>query len=94
LYVVERWLARLADSRYVEDFVLKGGMLLAAFGQRRPTVDADTLARNIANDLDTVASRVAEIAALPCDDGVDFMIDGVSAHTICDAAPVRRRARH
>jgi hypothetical protein len=34
LYVVERWLARLAKSEYVEDFVLKGGMLLAAFGQR------------------------------------------------------------
>lgn len=34
LYVVERWLARLGRSQYVEDFVLKGGMLLAAFGQR------------------------------------------------------------
>ncbi|HUX70803.1 MAG TPA: nucleotidyl transferase AbiEii/AbiGii toxin family protein, partial [Cellulomonadaceae bacterium] len=29
LYVVERWLARLADSRYAQDFILKGGMLLA-----------------------------------------------------------------
>ena len=78
LYVVERWLARLSDSRYAEDFVLKGGMLLAAFGQRRPTVDADTLARNLANDAETVASRVAEIAALPGDDGVDFLTGSAS----------------
>ena len=28
MYVVERWLARLAASRYRDDFVLKGGMLL------------------------------------------------------------------
>lgn len=63
-YVVERWLARLAGSRYAEDFVLKGGMLLAAFGRRRPTVDADTLARNIANDSAVVAAPVAETP--PC----------------------------
>ena len=86
LYVVERWLARLSDSRYAEDFVLKGGMLLAAFGQRRPTVDVDTLARNLANDADTVASRVAEIAALPGDDGVDFLTASATATTIRDDA--------
>ena len=86
LYVVERWLARLADSRYAEDFILKGGMLLAAFGQRRPTVDADALARNLANDADTVLARVAEIAALPGDDGVDFFTGSASATTIRDDA--------
>lgn len=34
LYVVERWLARLALSPYAEQFVLKGGILLAAFATR------------------------------------------------------------
>ncbi len=86
LYVVERWLARLSGSRYAEDFVLKGGMLLAAFGQRRPTVDADTLARNLANDADTVLARVAEIAALPGDDRVAFLTGSASATTIRDDA--------
>ncbi len=50
MYVVERWLARLSRSAYAGEFVLKGGMLLASFGQRRPTVDADALARNISSD--------------------------------------------
>jgi hypothetical protein len=45
LYVVERWLARLALSPYAEQFVLKGGILLAAFDARRPTADVDALAR-------------------------------------------------
>jgi hypothetical protein len=29
LYVVERWLARLSASPYANQFVIKGGMLLA-----------------------------------------------------------------
>ena len=41
LYVLERFLARLAASTHRDKFVLKGGMLLAALNARRPTVDAD-----------------------------------------------------
>jgi hypothetical protein len=37
LYVLERFLARLAISGHREKFVLKGGMLLAALSARRPT---------------------------------------------------------
>ena len=62
MYVVERWLARLSLSAYAEDFVLKGGMLLASFGYRRPTVDADALARSMSSDHQFVARRIAEIA--------------------------------
>src|SRR6476620_3574868 len=58
MYVVERWLARLAVSPYREDFILKGGMLLASLGARRPTADADALARNMAADEQTVVQRI------------------------------------
>lgn len=87
LYGVERWLARLSRSPYAEDFILKGGMLLAAFGQRRPTVDVDTLARNVAADEEAVAARVAEIAQLADpDDGIEFFTDTISTRTIRDEA--------
>lgn len=87
MYVVERWLARLSRSAYAEDFVLKGGMLLASFGNRRPTVDADALARNMASDQETVAARVAEVAALPDpDDGVVFLPDTINTQVIRDDA--------
>jgi hypothetical protein len=55
LYVVERWLARLSRSSRLNDFILKGGMLLAAYGRRRPTADADALAQNMPGDEWTVA---------------------------------------
>jgi Nucleotidyl transferase AbiEii toxin, Type IV TA system len=87
MYVVERWLARLSRSPYADDFVLKGGMLLASIGTRRPTVDADTLARNMASDGATVARRVAEIASLEDpDDGVDFLLRTVTTAVIRDDA--------
>ena len=41
MYVVERWLARLSCSKYVDDFVLKGGMILASFGKRRNSHRSD-----------------------------------------------------
>ena len=39
-YIHERFLARLAESRFSKMFVLKGGMLLAVLDVRRPTRDA------------------------------------------------------
>lgn len=85
LYVVERWLARLSASPYVEQFVLKGGMLLAAFDARRATADVDTLAREFANDEATVVERVIAIAGHPvADDGVEFRTGTVTSRVIRD----------
>lgn len=87
LYVVERWLARLSISPYADQFVLKGGMLLAALDARRPTADLDALARQMANDEATVVARVVEIARLSMmDDGVEFKVETVTARTIRDEA--------
>lgn len=87
MYVVERWLARLAQSPYADDFILKGGMLLAAFGTRRPTVDADALARNMAADQESVGQRIAQIAAIEDpDDGVEFLPSTISTAVIRDEA--------
>lgn len=74
LYALERWLARLEASAYAKDFVLKGGMLLAALGARRTTVDADLLGRGVPNDEQSIARVVADIARtrLTPDDGVRF----------------------
>ncbi|WP_375503661.1 nucleotidyl transferase AbiEii/AbiGii toxin family protein [uncultured Jatrophihabitans sp.] len=86
LYAVERWLARLSASPYADQFILKGGMLLAAFGARRPTADADTLVRNLANDEVTVVASVIDIANQPMghDDGIVFLVDTVRSRVIRD----------
>jgi Nucleotidyl transferase AbiEii toxin, Type IV TA system len=67
LYALEGLLTRVAASRNREDFVLKGGVLLAAFSLRRPTKDIDLQATGIANDADDVLERVREIAAISVD---------------------------
>jgi hypothetical protein len=86
LYVLERWLARLAASPHAGEFVLKGGMLLAVFDARRPTADADLLARNLANDEEAVIARVVDVAGVELDpeDGVEFLVDTATAQSIRD----------
>ncbi|MGH3860760.1 MAG: nucleotidyl transferase AbiEii/AbiGii toxin family protein, partial [Actinokineospora sp.] len=84
LYVLERWLARLAASPHANTFVLKGGLLLAVFDARRSTADADLLARHLANDQDTITNRVKDIAqvVLAEDDGVEYLAETTIADTI------------
>ena len=41
LYALECFLRRLTHTDYASHFLLKGGVLLAAYGVRRPTKDAD-----------------------------------------------------
>lgn len=84
LYVLESFLARMAESRFAEQLVLKGGVLLAAFGERRPTRDVDLQAEALDNDADNVRAVICEVAARRLDDGVVFDVDGATASLIRD----------
>lgn len=63
-YLLERFLYRLSVSWYRDRFVLKGGLLLRILGVRRPTRDADVLARNIASNDDALLAVVKEEATI------------------------------
>lgn len=82
LYVLERFLYRLSVSPHRDRLVLKGGMLLAAFQERRPTRDVDLLGLSITNDVESVAALVAGIAKIAVDDGVTFRTDEATAQPI------------
>ncbi|QPZ37500.1 nucleotidyl transferase AbiEii/AbiGii toxin family protein [Paramicrobacterium chengjingii] len=84
LYVLEALLARLAESEHRDDFVLKGGVLLAAFAVRRSTKDIDLQATGIANDETDVAERIREVVTIDLPDGVIFDPDSITASTIRD----------
>jgi len=72
MYALEGLLARLAVSPYRDDFVLKGGVLLTAFAARRPTKDTDLSVTRLDNDVEAVAARFREIAAIDLGDGLIF----------------------
>lgn len=64
--------------------MLKGGALLAAFGQRRPTRDVDLQAQALTNDAETVSGLVAGIAGIEIGDGVEFDAGTATAQVIRD----------
>ncbi len=64
--------------------MLRGGILLAAFGERRPTRDVDLQVQDLDNDADEVRSAVCEIASIELDDGIIFDVDAASAEVIRD----------
>jgi nucleotidyltransferase AbiEii toxin of type IV toxin-antitoxin system len=64
-YLLERFLYRLSISPYRDRFVLKGGLLLTVLGARRPTRDADVLARGVAGDEENLLAAVGRSRAYP-----------------------------
>ncbi len=80
-YAMERFLERVALSRYKDNFILKGGMLVSAMVglDNRATMDIDTTVRNLPLDTETAEKIVTEIAAVSVDDNIRFEIKDVSS---------------
>lgn len=83
-YVLERFLWRVANPDYRDGLVLKGGLLLAALGERRPTADVDLLAKDLSNDLDEVAAMVSSVLSVDSDDAVAYDLGELRVSTIRD----------
>ena len=84
-YVLERFLYRLSESAYRDRLILKGGMLLAALGSRRPTADVDLLARSIDNEVSEIVAVIKTVLGVTVDDGVVYETDNMTAQVIRDA---------
>lgn len=84
LYALEGFLARLVVSPHADRLVLKGGVLLAAYGARRPTRDIDMRARAVPNELSEVLGLVRDIATVHRDDGLAFHATDATAEEIRD----------
>ena len=86
LYALEGFLLRLAQSPHRNRFVLKGGVLLAAYGLRRPTTDIDGAALQTSNEVEGIRRLIAEVAGTALlaglDDGITFDLDDVTAEAI------------
>lgn len=82
LYALEGFLERLSRSAHRDRFVLKGGVLLAAFDERRPTRDVDLAGLQLDNAIETVSEAIVEIASIEIDDGLAIATDAARAEAI------------
>jgi hypothetical protein len=85
-HALESFLDRLCLTEHGGDFVLKGGILLAAYGIRRPTKDVDAEAISAEVSPEHLASIVDAIAAVDADDGVEFETKSAQVLRIRDEA--------
>jgi predicted nucleotidyltransferase component of viral defense system len=73
--ILERFLTRLARSRYKEKFVLKGGNLLAKYIHiGRETQDLDFFIRNLSNREKSLRTILQEICDIDADDSFLFEV--------------------
>jgi len=86
LYALEGFLRRLSRSAHARDFVLKGGVLMAAYAARRPTRDIDLNASGFPNEVKEAEQRVRAIVAQKADDGLVFDLSTIQGEIIRDDA--------
>ena len=80
IYMMERFLERVAHSQYAENFVIKGGILVTSMVgvALRSTMDIDTTIRNMNLSKSDVKTFVTEICSINLDDEVSFIIKDIS----------------
>lgn len=86
-YFHERLLYRISQTRFRENFYLKGGALMYAYERfvARPTLDIDFLGNNINNDSSSIAEAFKEICSIACiEDGVNFDATNITARNITE----------
>lgn len=86
-YFQERLLYRMSQSRYRNNFYLKGGALMYAYERfaARPTLDIDFLGNNISNEGTSIIAAFKEICSVPFEeDGVIFDVEYITAQNITE----------
>ena len=78
-FVMERFLERVALSEYRHNFILKGGMLVAAMVglETRATMDIDTTVKALTLTMENARRIIEKIVQVEIDDGVSFEITKV-----------------
>lgn len=80
-YMFEKFLARLSTSEYKDNFVIKGGMLIAAVVglDTRSTMDLDTTLRGLPVTKERIYTAIESICKVALNDEVDFHIVSIEA---------------
>lgn len=80
-YMFERFLERLSKSIYKDNFILKGGMLIAAIVgiDNRSTMDMDATIKNYPISIDSLTKAITEICDIDINDDVHFSLTGIES---------------
>lgn len=80
IYMMERFLDRLAQSEYRDNFIIKGGILVTAMigVAHRSTMDIDTSMKNLNLSAEDALRVVNQVKDIDLDDGVSFDVKDVS----------------
>lgn len=81
-HVLESFLDRLSRTEHAPDFILKGGILLAVYGARRPTKDVDANAVGADVTPEHLCTVVEDVAAVDIEDGVQLHPETVTVQEI------------
>lgn len=75
-YIMERFLARVAKSKYRYNFILKGGMLVSAIvgEDARSTMDIDATVRALPLTANDIKAIIEEITSIDLSDNLNFEI--------------------
>lgn len=87
MFLFEHILERLSASKYHNNFILKGGLLISSMIgiSERTTMDMDTTVRGIQMEEDEIAASVKEILAVDTGDGITFEYQGIEPIREADA---------
>lgn len=79
LYMMERYLERVSVSKYRNNFIVKGGVLVTSLLgiSMRSTMDIDTTIQNYDLSLENTKKMIEDISRIDIDDGVDFTLGDV-----------------
>lgn len=77
MFLFERILERLSLSRYKDNFILKGGLLISSMigVEGRSTLDMDTTVRGIQMEEEHLHQIVLELLQLDVGDGIQFVFE-------------------
>ena len=79
-YLMERFLERVAISKYRNNFILKGGMLVSSMVglNTRATMDIDTTVRSLSISKENAEKVISDIIAVNIPDGITFRITKIT----------------
>lgn len=78
-FMMDRLIEQISESKYKNDFILKGGFLLGSkYGiDRRTTIDIDTTFRNSKLTEEKLKSIFNDLTRKPTKEGIVFSIQGM-----------------